>query len=48
MELKNSSYQIWSDYNDGKFTLNEGLKLVRKIEYMARISHASEEVKLIW
>lgn len=43
MELKNPSYQIWNDYNDGKFTLNEGLKLVRKVEYMARISHASEE-----
>lgn len=46
MELRSPYYEIWNDFsadNTKPFTLDEGLKLVRKIEYMARISHRSEE-----
>ena len=48
MELRSPYYEIWNDFNVDNtkpFTLDEGLKLVRKIEYMARISHRSEEAQ---
>ena len=47
MELRIPYYEIWNDEADVDtalpFTKDEGLRMVRKIEYMARISHASEE-----
>lgn len=46
MKIVKPSYQI---YNDSDFTrpfvLMDGLSLLRKIEYMARISHGSEEAQ---
>jgi thymidylate synthase (FAD) len=46
MQIVKPSYQI---YNDNDFTrpfvLVDGLVLLRKIEYMARISHGSEEAQ---
>ena len=47
MNIIKPSYEIYSDdYSGGmRFSANEGLKLLRKIEYMARISHGSEEAQ---
>ena len=47
MEIRYPYYEIWNDAGNvdevKSFTLVDGLRMVRKIEYMARISHASEE-----
>jgi len=44
MNIVKSSHQIYNDFDEDKpFSMNEGLRLLRKIEYMARISHRSEE-----
>jgi thymidylate synthase (FAD) len=46
MNIVQSSYQIYNDNDpDAVYSMNEGLKQLRKIEYMARISHRSEEAQ---
>lgn len=46
MNIVKSYYTIHNDYdNDMPFSLFEGVRLLRKIEYMARISHRSEEAQ---
>lgn len=46
MQIVQPSYQIYNDnYPDLRYSMNEGSKLLRKIEYMARISHGSEEAQ---
>ena len=46
MNVVKSSYQIYNDNDsDVPYSMNEGLKQLRKIEYMARISHRSEEAQ---
>jgi thymidylate synthase (FAD) len=46
MNIVKPSYQIYNDNNCTlPFTLVDGLVLLRKIEYMARISHGSEEAQ---
>ena len=46
MNIVQPSYQIYNDSDTDKpYSLNEGLKQLRKIEYMARISHGSEEAQ---
>src|ERR1700704_4001102 len=46
MQIVKPSYQIYNDNElDQPYNLNEGLKQLRKIEYMARISHGSEEAQ---
>jgi thymidylate synthase (FAD) len=46
MNIVKASYQVYNDNDPDKpYTMNEGLKQLRKIEYMARISHGSEEAQ---
>src|ERR1700704_2603798 len=46
MNVVSPSYKIYNDNDpDLPYSMNEGLKQLRKIEYMARISHRSEEAQ---
>ena len=46
MNIVKPSYQIYNDNDPDKpYSMNEGLRQLRKIEYMARISHRSEEAQ---
>lgn len=46
MIVVKSCYEIHNDVDEDRpFSLNEGLRLLRKIETMARISHRSEEAQ---
>jgi thymidylate synthase (FAD) len=46
MQIVKPSYQIYNDNDYTRpFVLTDGLVLLRKIEYMARISHGSEEAQ---
>jgi len=46
MNIVQPSYQVYNDNDpDEPYSMNEGLKQLRKIEYMARISHGSEEAQ---
>lgn len=44
MNIVKSYYQIWNDFSkEVDFSIYDGVALLQKIEYMARISHRSEE-----
>lgn len=46
MNIVKSEYSIYNDFDEDKpFSMNEGLRLLRKIEYLGRISHRSEEAQ---
>jgi len=46
MNIVQPSYELYNDSDpDRPYSLNEGLRQLRKIEYMARISHGSEEAQ---